>query len=118
MSRWTDAMVREALGLGAGEPTTAFTGVHTDSRTIEPGSLFVALKGERFDAHDFLADVAAKGAAGAVVSRIPADAPALTYYEVQDTLVALCLLARFYRRQQWVRHGHGCWKCYFHHPHP
>ena len=99
MSRWTDAMVREALGLGAGEPTTAFTGVHTDSRTIEPGSLFVALKGERFDAHDFLADVAAKGAAGAVVSRIPADAIALTYYEVQDTLVALGLLARFYRRQ-------------------
>jgi UDP-N-acetylmuramoyl-tripeptide--D-alanyl-D-alanine ligase len=32
--------------------------VHTDSRTVEPGDLFVALKGERFDAHDFLADVA------------------------------------------------------------
>ena len=37
--------------------------VHTDSRTLQPGDLFVALKGERFDANNFLADVAAQGAA-------------------------------------------------------
>ncbi|MGN6390150.1 MAG: Mur ligase domain-containing protein, partial [Burkholderiaceae bacterium] len=38
---------------------TAFDGISTDSRQLAPGSLFVALRGERFDAHDFLGDVAA-----------------------------------------------------------
>src|SRR6185436_19150661 len=46
-----------------------FGRVWTDTRTIEPGDLFVALVGERFDAHDFLAEAVAKGAAGLVVSR-------------------------------------------------
>ncbi|XQU69520.1 hypothetical protein OJJOAM_002251 [Cupriavidus sp. H18C1] len=43
-----------------GDGARRFTRVHTDSRTVEPGDLFVALRGERFDAHDFIADVAAK----------------------------------------------------------
>jgi UDP-N-acetylmuramyl pentapeptide synthase len=38
-------------------------------RTVEPGDLFVALKGERFNAHDFIADVVARGAAAVLVSR-------------------------------------------------
>ena len=47
----------------------AFESVSTDSRSVGPGQLFVALRGERFDAHDFLPQVAAAGAAGAVVDR-------------------------------------------------
>ena len=83
-------MVREALGLGGGDAAHVYSSVSTDSRTIEPGSLFVALKGERFDAHNFLADIAGKGAIAAVVSHIPDGAPvSLTYYEVDDTLKAL-----------------------------
>jgi UDP-N-acetylmuramoyl-tripeptide--D-alanyl-D-alanine ligase len=74
--------------------------VVTDTRTLGAGSLFVALRGERFDAHGFLGAAAAAGAAGAVVERIPEGAPVgLTYYVVQDTLVALGSLARHYRRQ-------------------
>ncbi len=104
MSRWNDSMVRDALGLGAGNAAFVYNSVSTDSRAIEPGSLFVALKGERFDAHNFLADVAGKGACGAVVSSIPQDAPAdLIYYQVDDTLVALGLLARHYRRKLGVK---------------
>ncbi len=104
MSRWNDSMVRAALGLGDGDPAQVFSAVGTDSRTIEPGSVFVALKGERFDAHDFLADVAGKGAAAAVVSRIPDDAPAhITYYQVTDTLVALGQLALYRRRKLGVK---------------
>ena len=104
MSRWTDAMVREALGLGGGDATVVYTSVGTDSRTIDPGSLFVALKGERFDAHNFLADVAGKGAAAAVVSHKPKDAPAdFTYYQVPDTLTALGQLARYRRRKLGAR---------------
>jgi UDP-N-acetylmuramoyl-tripeptide--D-alanyl-D-alanine ligase len=93
-------MVREALDLGGGDATHVYSSVNTDSRTIESGSLFVALKGDRFDAHNFLADVAGKGATGAVVSRIPDDAPAhLVYYEVPDTLKALGQLALYRRRK-------------------
>jgi UDP-N-acetylmuramoyl-tripeptide--D-alanyl-D-alanine ligase len=104
MSRWSDAMVREALELGAGDAALVYSSVQTDSRTIEPGSLFVALVGQRFDAHNFLADVAGKGALGAVVSHIPPDAPThITYYQVADTQTALGALARYRRRQLGVR---------------
>ncbi len=46
-------------------------GVSTDSRHVLPGNLFVALRGERFDAHDFLSDVITAGAAAVVVERVP-----------------------------------------------
>ena len=81
-----------------------FAGVSTDSRTIAPGSLFVALKGERFDAHDFLVEAAAKGAAGAVVRRgtalpPPGSARGFALFEVDDTLAALGALARLHRER-------------------
>ena len=47
----------------------AFSSVSTDSRAIQPGQLFVALRGERFDAHAFVSAVAAQGAAAAMVDR-------------------------------------------------
>jgi UDP-N-acetylmuramoyl-tripeptide--D-alanyl-D-alanine ligase len=49
-----------------GEGVTALARVHTDTRTLQPGDLFVALKGERFDANAFLADARAGGAAAAI----------------------------------------------------
>ena len=100
MSFWTDATVRTALDMGGQEADVTYTGVSTDSRTIEPGALFVALVGERFDAHDYLEQVSARGARGAVVSRLASNRPqGLTYYLVEDTLEALGLLGRFRRRQ-------------------
>lgn len=81
----------------SGDPSHTFSRVHTDSRTVEPGDLFVALKGERFDAHDFLADVVARGAAAVLVSRdIDAGIPALI---VPDTRLGLGELAAGWRRQ-------------------
>jgi UDP-N-acetylmuramoyl-tripeptide--D-alanyl-D-alanine ligase len=78
-----------------------FGRVWTDTRTIEPGDLFVALVGERFDAHDFLAQAVASGASGVVVSRLDAARGlGVPVYEVRDTLVALGALARF-RRRAW-----------------
>ena len=86
------------LAAGAGG---VFDGVSTDTRGIAPGSLFVALKGERFDAHDFLVDAAAKGAAGAVVRRgtelPPGAAPGIALFEVEETRAALGALARLHR---------------------
>lgn len=75
-----------------------FDGVSTDSRSVAPSSLFVALRGERFDAHDFLQEVAAKGVAAVMVERVPQGltVPALV---VPDTRVALGELARGWRQR-------------------
>ncbi len=52
-----------------GSATTSFTRVHSDTRSIAPGDLFVALRGERFDAHAFLADAKQRGAVAALAER-------------------------------------------------
>ena len=72
--------------------------VHTDSRTAQAGDLFVALKGERFDAHDFLAQVAAQGARAAIASH-GLDAAHLAGVQVADTRIALGQLAKGWRSQ-------------------
>ncbi len=80
-----------------GDGTRGFARVHTDSRTVEPDDLFVALQGERFDAHDFIADVVARGAAAVLVSReVDAGVPAIV---APDTRVALGELGAGWRRQ-------------------
>lgn len=78
------------------------TGVSTDSRSTVAGDLYVALVGERFDGHDFIAQAQAKGAVAALVQR-EADA-ALPLLQVDDSRYALGLLARLQRRQ----HGALC----------
>ncbi|MFM0686961.1 UDP-N-acetylmuramoyl-tripeptide--D-alanyl-D-alanine ligase [Paraburkholderia strydomiana] len=95
--------LREAAALipGAtviGDDSVTFERVSTDSRSAGPGDLFVAIKGERFDAHDFLGDVAARNVTAALVSRTPQDwsVPAL---RVTDTRVGLGALARGWRRK-------------------
>jgi UDP-N-acetylmuramoyl-tripeptide--D-alanyl-D-alanine ligase len=97
---WTAERVVEALGTPPrGAAPAVYAGVSTDTRSPSPGALFVALRGERFDAHDHLHAAAAAGAAGAVVSRIPPDAPGgMAWYVVPDTLAALGALARLRRR--------------------
>lgn len=76
----------------------AFSGVSTDSRSVQAGNLFVALRGERFDAHNFLPEVIGNGAAAVVVERAPegVQIPALV---VPDTRAALGEIARQWRRQ-------------------
>ncbi len=91
------ATAGEARGGGAVE----VNGVTTDSRKVNPGELFVALKGPNFDGHAFVRDVFAKGASAAVVedtaaiNGLPASA---TVIIVKDTLKALGALAAYYRR--------------------
>jgi UDP-N-acetylmuramoyl-tripeptide--D-alanyl-D-alanine ligase len=77
--------------------------VSTDTRSVTSGNLFVALRGERFDAHAFLAEAVAKGAAALVVSEPKAAASlGVPAFVVRDTTVALGLLGRF-RRRAWGR---------------
>ena len=85
----------------AGATMTAnatFETVSLDSRSAGAGALFVALRGEHFDAHDFLEQVAAKGAVAVVAEELPAGwtLPALV---VPDTLIALGQIANAWRAQ-------------------
>ncbi len=76
----------------------AFNGVSTNSKAIARANVFVALRGERFDAHDFLQDVVEQGAAAVVVEHIP-DGFVLPALVVNDTRYALGQMAHFWRRQ-------------------
>jgi UDP-N-acetylmuramoyl-tripeptide--D-alanyl-D-alanine ligase len=73
--------------------------ITTDTRKIQKGNVFVALRGERFDGHDYLADAVRDGASALVVSRAPKlNTLEVPIFEVRDTLVALGALARYWRR--------------------
>ena len=80
--------VAPALGGYVVGTDVAFSAVSTDSRKIEAGQLFIALVGPNFDGHNYLAEVAAKGAVAALVQREVADAP-LPQLVVADTRIAL-----------------------------
>jgi UDP-N-acetylmuramoyl-tripeptide--D-alanyl-D-alanine ligase len=83
-----------------GARRSSFEAVCTDSRSLQPGCLFVALQGERFDAHDFLAQVVSGGAGGAVVREgkpLPELPEGFGLYQVPDTLAALGALAHLHR---------------------
>ncbi|MES2549061.1 MAG: UDP-N-acetylmuramoyl-tripeptide--D-alanyl-D-alanine ligase, partial [Pseudomonadota bacterium] len=93
---WTSLDAAQATG---GQVTKAWaaSGVSIDTRTLQPGDLFVALKDAR-DGHEFVAQALEKGAAAALVSRIPdgvaADAPLLIVPDVLQALEALGGFAR------------------------
>jgi len=91
---WTAA---EAVAATLGRATHSFaaTGLSIDSRTLKAGDLYVALKGEHHDGHNFLAAAFAAKAAAALVARPPKDAPAeAPLLIVADTLRGLEDLAR------------------------
>ena len=97
--RWTlDQIAAATGGTVVGPADTTATGVSTDSRTITPGSLFVAIRGERFDGHGFAAHALAAGAAAVVVERAGDVADAVPRVEVDDTTAALRDLAAHRRR--------------------
>ncbi|MGH9341437.1 MAG: UDP-N-acetylmuramoyl-tripeptide--D-alanyl-D-alanine ligase [Acidobacteriota bacterium] len=76
--------------------------ISIDSRTLQAGQCFVALKGERFDGHDFLEDVLRQGAAAIVCSQLPTDAALWTdrpLLLVEDTTRALQALGNYARRK-------------------
>jgi UDP-N-acetylmuramoyl-tripeptide--D-alanyl-D-alanine ligase len=86
---------------GSAAPDLLFRRVWHDSRTVEPGDLFVALRGERHDGHDFVADAVRRGAAGALVEARWAEELAnlgIPLIVVDDTLAALLRLASYWRR--------------------
>ncbi len=92
------AEVFEAAGVTPASSDSEVTGWSIDSRTLQPGDLFFALRGPNFDGHDYVAGAFGKGAVGAVVERhVDGQAPLLV---VPDTLAALQNLAAW-ARQRW-----------------
>ncbi|MDD3883988.1 MAG: UDP-N-acetylmuramoyl-tripeptide--D-alanyl-D-alanine ligase [Gallionella sp.] len=99
------SQIAKALGAVSVGPEVIFTGVSTDSRHLAAGDLFVALRGENFDAYDFVAGALQSGAVAALVNAdsyaanpaaVPAGAAVLA---VPDTRLALGRLAAFWRSQ-------------------
>lgn len=88
-----------------GDPQHRALGVSTDSRTLKSGELFIALKGEHFDGHDFISEDVLRRASGLIVSRkrimeeCASDTSAIPLVQVSDTLTALGDLARAWRKR-------------------
>lgn len=96
------AEAARALGSSWHQADRELAAIVTDSRAMQPGALFFALRGERFDAHTFLDDVARQQAAAAVVEKRWADAqrtPPLPLIPVEDTRLALGTLASYWRQK-------------------
>jgi UDP-N-acetylmuramoyl-tripeptide--D-alanyl-D-alanine ligase len=100
---WTREELTAALGGGAGALPDAVTGVSIDSRTLAPGDVFFAIKGERSDGHAYLPQAFAAGAALAVVSEAYAGAADGPLLRVPDTLQALEALGRASRARSAAR---------------
>ena len=84
-----------------GDASVCIERVHTDSRSVEVGDLFIALQGERFDAHDFLEQVSQSGVSAAMVATGKADLH-LSCIEVPDTRLGLGQLAKGWRSQMHI----------------
>ena len=88
MAEFTLSQVVEATaGTSAHTDNIKFLDVSTDTRTIESGFLFVALKGDTFDGHDFINTAIEKGATGAIVEKGRA-VEGIACIEIENTLVA------------------------------
>lgn len=99
MMNWLLSRVAEVTGGQLVGQDLSLQGVTTDTRAVAAGQLFIALRGERFDAHDFLDAAVAAGAGALLVAdaaRIPAGVPAVV---VGDTRLALGRLAAAWRAE-------------------
>ncbi|MEM9283801.1 MAG: UDP-N-acetylmuramoyl-tripeptide--D-alanyl-D-alanine ligase, partial [Verrucomicrobiota bacterium] len=94
IARWSGGVLLQ------GRPSDRVETVSTDSRKVEPGQIFVALKGDRFDAHDFIGEVAGKGATALLVSDLKRETESYggAVVRVDDTLGGLQRLAFHHRR--------------------
>ncbi len=96
---WTLATVAAATGgVVDGDSTMPVHSISTDSRTVEPGSVFVAIRGEHHDGHDFASDAVGAGAVAALVER-GSHAELVPRIDVEDTTTALRDLAAHRRSE-------------------
>ncbi len=93
-----EEIIRAANGvLLDGDLERTVSGITIDSRKLKSGDLFLAIKGERFDGHSFVAEAASSGAAAVIVMEEPASAVPIPVIKVADTVSALGAIARLHR---------------------
>src|SRR5438105_3426724 len=99
LSQVLEATGGRLVGAASG---SAFTRVAVDSRTVVPGALFVALRGERVDGHAFVSQALAAGAPGAIVEHVPSDIVDTggVLVVVESSAAALAAMARYRLAQQ------------------
>lgn len=91
----------EFIGAMDHDQRVRFTSVSTDSRTLKAGALYIAIKGDNFDGHDFIAEAIQQGAVAVMVSEVVKSiVPAIL---VEDTKYALGLFAKWHRQQMPVK---------------
>ncbi|PPS45273.1 UDP-N-acetylmuramoyl-tripeptide--D-alanyl-D-alanine ligase [Chroococcidiopsis sp. TS-821] len=82
------------------EVNAQFIGINTDTRTIKPGEIFVALRGEKFDGHNFVSVAIEKGAIAAIVdSDFQSPTESIPFLQVENTLTAYQQIAHWWRQQ-------------------
>lgn len=97
MIHMTLAKAATILGLNPVQAEKEFHGISIDTRTLQPGNLFIAIPGEKVDGHDYISEACAKGAVALLVSRpVESDLPQLV---VDDTTLALGKLGAAWRQQ-------------------
>ena len=92
------------------QQNVCFRGITTDSRQIQPGQLFVALRGEKFDGHAYVADVLARGAVAVIIDEQGAADWQAQGVRIQPALivaVAICVARDWGDWQQWQNHRQG-----------
>jgi UDP-N-acetylmuramoyl-tripeptide--D-alanyl-D-alanine ligase len=94
LSQWVSRLWKNGI------PDVPVTGISHDTRTLEPGNLYVAIRGENFDGHDFLEQAFEKGASAALISE-RVNWAANPVLQVPDTLKGLQAMAHGYRKK-WI----------------
>ncbi|BCN93872.1 UDP-N-acetylmuramoyl-tripeptide--D-alanyl-D-alanine ligase [Thiomicrorhabdus immobilis] len=106
MFAWTLEQLREStdgefIGPVSEADTIRFTSISTDTRTLQPGALYIAIKGDNFDGHTFIEQAVQQGAVAVLVSEtVESIVPGV---EVDDTRIALGQFARWHRQQMPVK---------------
>ncbi|WP_041555835.1 UDP-N-acetylmuramoyl-tripeptide--D-alanyl-D-alanine ligase [Nostoc sp. PCC 7524] len=96
LTQLTEALLAQPVNLSAADLAQASTGIQTDTRLIKPGEVFVALRGEKFDGHEFVATAIAQGAIAAIVD-FNYENSTLPVLKVNNTLEAYQKIGRWWR---------------------
>ncbi|MGB5963278.1 MAG: UDP-N-acetylmuramoyl-tripeptide--D-alanyl-D-alanine ligase [Coleofasciculaceae cyanobacterium] len=100
LTKLIDILAAKALNISAAAAATSCTAITTDTRGLQPGNLFVALRGENFDGHDFARMAVEKGAIAVISdSHSATQLDGVPQLQVEDTLVAYQQIARWWREQ-------------------
>ena len=94
---WNTQRVAQTLNLKSPSASTPITGITTDSRAVKPGSLFIAIKGDSMDGHDFIQSAIEKGAVAIITEKAITAPSNISIFPVSSTMTAIRNLAHAYR---------------------